>query len=178
MSPTQNTTKDPIGGVLLIASDSVQRSQTGEFLQQLGYAVMDEPPEGSELEIVVIAAGSALDVESPIAASKGEYPPPLVVFGPANSGTWRKEALEVGAFACLSWEAPVEERASVLAAASRFRASQREIQIIRRESEFLTTQLLQTYGEEAQKLQMAVEEREETKEDLERIRKRILRSIL
>ncbi|MCP5113957.1 MAG: hypothetical protein GY953_24250, partial [bacterium] len=82
------------------------------------------------------------------------------------------------AFACLSWEAPREERASLLAAASRFRAAQREIQIVRRESDYVLTRLLTSYGEEAEKLRGAIEDREAIKEDLERIRSRILRSIL
>lgn len=177
MSSSQNT-DEPVGRVLLLASDPGRRGQISQFLEQLGYVVMDAAPEASQLESIVIAVGASLETEAPIEASQGDYPPPMIVFGPANGDNWRKKALAAGAFACLSWEAPVEERASILAAASRFRAAQREIQIIREESNLLTTGLLQSYGEEAQKLQMAIEEREETREDLERIRKRILRSIL
>ncbi|MCP5114359.1 MAG: hypothetical protein GY953_26310, partial [bacterium] len=141
MSPTQQK-EDSVGGILLIGHDSSGGRQTAKFLEQLGYKVLGEVPDNAEVEMVVIAAGASLDAQAPLEAGQGEYPPPLVVFGPANGEAWRREALEAGAFACLSWEAPREERASLLAAASRFRAAQREIQIVRRESDYVLTRLL------------------------------------
>ena len=178
MSTTNNGTEEPLGRVLLQAADPDRRRQTSEFLEHLGYVVADDDAPNHGTDIIVVSTSSSPGPVIPPEALAGDYAPPLIVFGPVGGKEWRRWAIESGAFACLSWEAPFEERVGLLSAASRYREAQKEIQVIREESNSLITRLLQTYGEEAEKVHIAVDERRKTQDALDRIRKRIIRSIL
>jgi hypothetical protein len=175
---TPGTEKRSSGGIVCLkAPEKTLRRQMAGFLRQLGYRLGSSAHEEVDLVIVVVAEG-----QSPATGLDGvdssEFPVPVLVFGPAENRWWRKAALEAGAFACLSLEAPVEEKASLIFAASRYRAAQIEIQVLRRESDVLFTNLLRSYGEEAEKLKSALQERKQYQEELELIKNRILQFIL
>jgi hypothetical protein len=159
--------------VQLVTDDSSQRTLLVDFLARMG---CDPVNAGAEADIVVVLAGAELE-QTLSSIPDAEYSPPVLVFGPP-AGEWRRVALESGAFALQSLDAPEEERASLVFAAYRFRVAQQEIRMIRQESELVCEGLLRSYGEEAQKLRGAVRERREVEETLERIRNRIIKSIL
>ena len=168
----------PLGKVELIASDAGQRRGAADLVERLGYVLIEE---GSGVgDVVLLVARNDEAVAAYFSKlSRGDYPVPVIVFGPSRTdGDWRRVALENGAFACLAFDAAVEERACVLMAASRFRAAQMEVEMLRRESDLLCTRLLTHYGEETQKLRAAQKERREAQEALESIKNRILRSVL
>lgn len=184
MAPAE-ASQQPLAKVLLRAADPDQERCAEEFLRRLGYSFVTSPPSFADLngspDIILLIAGSGVETITDYFSKRPslEYPPPVVVFGASElGGEWRKAALDNGAFACLSIEAPVEERACAVVAASRFRAAQMEIKMLRRESDLLCTRLLTSYGEEVQKLRAAQKERREVQEALESIKNRILRSIL
>jgi hypothetical protein len=129
-------------------------------------------------DVILVVAGSE-PLEAALCRAEGPEPlAPVLVFGPAAAGEWRRTALEAGAFACLSVEAPAEEVAALLLAAGRYRAAQLELELLRRESDVLFTNLLEAYGEGAVELRAAVEERQRYQDELERIKSRIIRFIL
>ena len=165
---------ETIGTVLLSAADTASSEEAAKFLVHLGYRIA----EGTSVPDLVVQITGAAELAPPEVATQGEYPPPMVVFGPPGAGEWRKRALEQGAFACMSLDAPIEERASLLAAASRYREAQKQVRTVREESNEIITHLLTTYGEETERHHTAVEERKEAQASLDRIQRRIIRSIL
>ena len=183
--PTSGATQEPDSQVLLRAGSPLNRKQTEEFLRRLGYAVLDQtgPEEagaaGQPDVIVGLADGEGVSIAQFIPqALAEESPPPVIVFGPVGGRDWRTRALEAGAFACLSLEAPVEERAGLLAAATRDRAAQLEIRTLRQEANTLCTNLLKSFGDEAGKLRIAVQERQEIQKAIEDLRNKLRKAFV
>lgn len=178
-------THEPAGQVLLRAGTPLNRKRTEEFLIHLGYAVLDQAGPGEagaagQPDVIVVLAdgeGSSIARFIPQAVAE-EPPPPVIVFGPAGGGDWRTRALKAGAFACLSLEAPAEERAGLLAAASRYRAALVEIRTLRQEANTLCTNLLKSFGDEASKLKIAVKQRQEIQKAIQDLRNRLVKEFV
>ncbi len=153
------------------------------MLEESGYQVLDSSSgrrNTSEASVVLVLLDHDepdQDLISSLTAQR-EYPPPVVVLGPARGRKWRREALQAGAFACLSDHAPREDQIGIVAAANRYRALQLELQIIRRESDIVMKGLLESFGSEAVKLRSAMTEAERVRESLENFQTRIIRSML
>ncbi len=163
---------------LLRAAEERSLAGITAVLAELGYDPCSPGESLSAPDLIIVVAGcEPLDPET-CRATGFQPPPPVVVFGPAALGQWRRAALQAGAFACLSLEAPVEEKTALLLAAGRYRSAQLELELLRRESDVLFTNLLEACGEGAVELKAAVEERRRYQDELERIKNRIIRFIL
>ena len=104
--------------------------------------------------------------------------PPVVVLGPGSRSKWRHQALEAGAFLCVSQGAPPEELRSILAAAIRYRSIEKEINMLRIECERICMGLLTCYGEAASTLKDTNEEVEVLRRSLSDIRNQIIRAFV
>ncbi len=174
------------GHAWLQAARAADRRKLGGLLEHLRFSVLDPAafPAGEKVTpepdvVIVVVDGDEADVELLAGRVPAfESSPPIVVFGPARARTWRKSALRAGVFACLSLESPVEERISVIIAASRFQAVQKEIQLLRRETDLVVQGLLESYGAEAEQLRQVVAEAQRARASLEAVRKQIIKSML
>ena len=169
--------------ILLIAKRPKDRSAAIGLFRDTGYQLV-EPTEGEpgedEPDVILVL----LDHDHPQTdmlpglLREGPYAPPVVVFGPPRGRKWRKESLRAGAFACLSGNASRDDQIGLVAAASRYRASQLENQFIRQEADIVVQGLLESFGTEAQKVKRVVKEAEKVRESLEEVQNRIIRSML
>jgi len=172
--------KPTAGGALLVSAGAAHRRTLADLLRKVGYSLLDAAEFGDARPdlIVVVAESDGDDFTRYLAAGDMRTSPPAIVFGPAKAKQWRKTALQAGAFACLSLQAPVEEKIGLLAAAGRYRAAQREIEMLRKEADIVIQGLLESFGAEAEKLQNVVQEAENVRETLEDVQNRIIRSML
>jgi hypothetical protein len=169
--------------VLILGDQGERRKQLRDVLAEAGYRVLEaaKVKRGGPGPTVILLLLDHDDPDQALIASLGkglDYPPPVVVFGPARGKRWRREALQAGAFACLSDRAPREDQIGIVAAANRYRALQLEIEIIRRESDIVMQGLLESFGSEAVRLQHVMNEAEQVRESLEDVQTRIIRSLL
>lgn len=169
--------------ILLIASRQIDRSAAMGLFRATGYQLMEPAagqPAKDEPDVILVI----LDHDHPHTdmlpglRQEGSYSPPVVVFGPPRGKKWRRAALGAGAFACLSGNAPRDDKIGMVAAASRYRASQLENQFIRQETDIVVQGLLESFGSEAQKVKRVVKEAENVRESLEEVQNRIIRSML
>lgn len=170
------------GRVLLIAHRSRPQHQARALLVDAGFEVLTDEGSGNgqPLDVILVQAEGEEFHFDRLAAldGAGDYPPPIVVFGPERGRKWRRLSLEAGAFGCLSNSARRDDKLGLIGAACRFRALQREIELIRSEADIVMQELLTTYGSEAQKLQKVVREAKSVKESLQDVQNRIIRSML
>lgn len=169
--------------VLVVGAKQGAVSDARALLEDAGYRILEETGKkrsSSEPTVVLLL----LDHDTPDIdaldrfVGGGEYPAPVVVVGPGRGKKWRRAALQAGAFACLSGNAPREDRIGIVAAANRYRALQLEIQIIRRESDIVMQGLLESFGSEAVRLKSVMSEAESVRASLEDVQTRIIRSML
>jgi len=169
--------------ILLISSQAKAGEAAQRTFTDAGYTVTNAVPARDKTlscEVVVVL----LDHDHPEPGAldglrrNEEYPPPIVVFGPPRGKKWRRDALDAGAFACLSGNAPRADQAGLVSAASRYRAAQMENQLIRRETDIVVQGLLESFGSEAQKLQKVVREAKGVRESLDEVQKRIILKML
>lgn len=157
------------------------------MLEHLRYSVVepaDFAAEGKAADgdpdlVVIVIDGDEADVPLLIRqAAVFESRPPVLVFGPDKARKWRRAALRAGVFACLSLEAAFEERISLVAAATRYHAAQKEIRMLRRETDIVVQGLLESYGIEAENLRKVRREAQQARESLEAVQMRIIKSML
>ena len=169
--------------VLLIGTREGPKHESREILEEAGYKVIDGAARrrsGVDPTVVLMLLDHEGFKPEDITGldNDPEYPVPVVVVGPARGKQWRRDALQAGAFACLSGKAPREDQIGIVAAANRYRALQLEIKIIRREAEIVMHGLLETYGAEAVRLKSVMNEAEKVRESLEDVQNRIIRSLI
>lgn len=170
--------------VYLSSSRAKLRDEVAALLWEAGYEVLERNPAiraAGEYEVAIVLLDH--DHPDPTAVSafphdQGDQSPPVVVFGPPRGRKWRREAMEAGAFACLSGNALREDQLGMVGAASRYRAARIELLLIRNETEIVMRGLLESFGSEAQKLQSVVKEAEHVRESLAEVQRRIIRSML
>jgi DNA-binding NtrC family response regulator len=140
-------------------------------------AVQDSPPEaGLDLIVIGLAEGEPPPAARMHELSEGEYPPPIVVFGSGGAKGWQRVSMENGAFACLSLSAPTEEQSAVLSAALRYRAAQKENQLLRDESNRILTDVLQSFGTAQDRLKRQHQHSEGVRKTLAELQARIVRA--
>ena len=170
--------------IYVSSNRSKHRDEVASLLAEAGYEVLEQNPAiraTGEYEVVVVLLDH--DHPDPGAVSafprnEGDQSPPVVVFGPPRGRKWRREAMEAGAFACLSGNALRDDQLGMVGAASRYRAAQIELLLIRNETEIVMQGLLESFGSEAQKLRSVVKEAEHVRESLAEVQRRIIRSML
>jgi hypothetical protein len=102
----------------------------------------------------------------------------VIVSGPPGGSGWRAAALAAGAFGCFSEETPLEDRACLMMAAVRYRSAQQDAAAVRRHSERLCFELLQSYGSAREELAESKEEASRIQRSLCEIQQRILQALL
>ena len=176
----------PASTVLLVAGDSKQRSEWFALLRAMGYTVVpdEDTTRGGaggiavpiDLIVLLAPADVALAVKLIREMPQGENAPPLVVFGAASGAKWPKRALQAGAFAYLHLDAPAEEQAGLLAAASRFRQMQVKIQLLLEESERMCSDLVGSFGQNSEKLHQTIEEARKAQQALQGMQAKIVKA--
>jgi DNA-binding NarL/FixJ family response regulator len=174
--------------MVVLAADPVHCDELSALIRGFGHEVADhEPVSGNgevdgwaHIDAVLIVAeerdahwiGRAKKIQDEAVA------PPVVVLGAPAGPTWRRRALECGAFVCVSREAPAEELQSILSAAIRYRALVRDNNLLRVECERICMGLLQSYADVATNLKDTTEEVEILQRNLHDIRNRIIRAFV
>jgi hypothetical protein len=178
------------GRIAVVGGESAQRQELAETVRGLGHQVVpkdiQQPAADStadawvEIDTVLILAEERDGHWTGLAKAihRCTAPPPLVVLGPQAGSGWRRRALKAGAFLCASREAPAEELQSILSAAIRYRALEKEINLLRIECERICLGLLKSYGEAATNLKDTSEEIETLQRNLSDIRNQIIRAFV
>jgi len=176
------------GKVFLRVGDPALRLEWVHLLQSLDLTVIEdgclepgnarEVPLQTDLIVLVLPGDEGLLTELLRATSQEEYPPPVLVFGSSTQDQLAKRALQAGAFTFLSVSATPVEKGSVLAAAVRYRAAQRQIQLLLRESELICSGLLGSFGHSSEKLQQAVQEAQMVQQTLKGVQAKITKAFL
>jgi hypothetical protein len=183
---TQETS--PRGRILVLGGEAARQHELTAAVRGLGHHAGNSlhEPAGVPVEVwsqadtvLVLAeeedarwAGHAMTIHRDPAA------PPLVVLGPQTGQTWRRRALKAGAFLCACQDVSPEELQSILLAAIRYRALQKEINLLRVECERICLGLLKSYGEAAATLKDTAEEVEALQQNLSDIRNQIIRAFV
>lgn len=179
----------PVGRIAVVGGEPSQREELVEALRSLGHEIVREavPADADDagdawvdVDAVLIVADERDRDWTGLANAIRHHaaPPPLVVLGPQSVSGWRRRALKAGAFLCASHETPPEELQSILAAAVRYRALEKEINLLRIECERICLGLLKSYGEAATTLKDTTEEIEALQRNLSDIRNQIIRAFV
>jgi DNA-binding NarL/FixJ family response regulator len=174
--------------MVVLASELVQRQELIAVIQTLGHDVVHNEPDSAggqnggwaNIDVVLILAeerdtlwiGRTKKIQADDAA------PPVVVLGSPSGATWRRHALEAGAFVCASREAPAEELQSIVLAAIRYRALVKDNNLLRVECERICMGLLQSYADVALSLKDTTQEVEVLQRHLHDIRNQIIRAFV
>jgi len=172
--------------VQLISADEKLRSEWIALLKAMGYTVVRDDRaatrggDGAEVPIDVIVLLTPAEENAAVGLieqfAKGEHTPPVVVFGAASGIKWPKRALQAGAFGYLHLDAPVQEQAGLLAGAVQLRQMQLKVQLLIEESERLCASLVETYGQNSDKLQHTLQEARKAQEALRGMQAKIVKA--
>jgi len=99
-------------------------------------------------------------------------------FGPSGDEGWREELLHAGALACFSSATTLADQIGLLRLAVRHRLVLTDLDHIRQESNRICQSLLESFGGANESLVRVRGEAEQMREDLERVRERILRAFI
>jgi len=102
----------------------------------------------------------------------------LLCFGRADDDAWREEALTAGALACFSRHTPLADQVCLLRIAARHATLLADLDHIRDESNRICQTLLECYGDANESLVHARSEAEHVRDDLDKVRERILRAFI
>lgn len=185
---SRNDEPFPAGRMVVLAAEPAHCEELTALIRGFGHDVIHhEPGSGNgeshawaEIDAVLIVAeerdshwvGHTKKIQDEAAA------PPVVVLGSPTGPTWRRRALEAGAFVCVSREAPHEELQSIVWAAIRYRALVKDNNLLRVECERICMGLLQSYADVATNLKDTTEEVETLQRNLHDIRDRIIRAFV
>jgi DNA-binding NarL/FixJ family response regulator len=175
------------GRIVVLASELSQLQEVIAGIKTLGHHVVHSEPDSTggenmwaNIDVVLIVAeerdtrwiGRTKNIQADDAA------PPVVVLGSPSGATWRRQALEAGAFLCASRETPAEELQSIVSAAIRYRALVKENNLLRVECERICMGLLQSYADVALSLKDTTQEVELLQRHLHDIRNQIIRAFV
>ncbi|HUG80358.1 MAG TPA: hypothetical protein VML01_01760 [Bryobacterales bacterium] len=102
----------------------------------------------------------------------------ILCSGPAAEEGWREAALSAGALACFSRDTPLADQICLLRVAVRHISLLRDLDHIREESNRICQTLLECFGGANESLLHARGEAEQIRDDLEKVRERILRAFI
>jgi hypothetical protein len=102
----------------------------------------------------------------------------ILCFGDATDNGWREEALSAGALACFSRDTPLDDQICLLRVAVRHNTLLADVDHIREESNRICQTLLECFGGANESLVNARGEAEQIRDDLEKVRERILRAFI
>jgi DNA-binding NarL/FixJ family response regulator len=180
---------DPFPGrIVVLATELTQLQELIAAIKTFGHDVVHDEPdstggqtrEWANIDVVLMLAeerdsrwiGRTKKIQADDAA------PPVVVLGSPSGATWRRQALEAGAFVCASREAPAEELQSIVWAAIRYRALVKDNNLLRVECERICMGLLQSYADVALSLKDTTQEVELLQQHLLDIRNQIIRAFV
>lgn len=174
--------------MVVLASEPAQHQELSKVIQTFGHVEVHNEPVSAggedagwaDIDVVLILAeehdtrwiGRAKKIQADDTA------PPVVVLGSPSGATWRRQALEAGAFVCASREAPAEELQSIVSAAIRYRAMVKDNNLLRVECERICMGLLQSYADVATSLKDTTQEVEVLQRHLHDIRNQIIRAFV
>jgi hypothetical protein len=102
----------------------------------------------------------------------------MLCFGDATDEGWREDALSAGALACFSRDTPLADQICLLRVAARHISLLADLDHIREESNRICQTLLECFGGANESLVHARGEAEQIRDDLEKVRERILRAFI
>ncbi len=102
----------------------------------------------------------------------------ILCFGDTADEAWREEALAAGALACFSRDTPLADQVCLLRVAVRHTALLADIDHIREESNRICQSLLECFGGANESLVNARGEAAQIRDDLGKVRERILRAFI
>lgn len=120
-------------------------------------------------------AGAVSRIEQQLAEDEESV---ILSFGDAADEGWREEALSAGALACFSRDTPLADQICLLRVAVRHSTLLADIDHIREESNRICQSLLECFGGANESLVTARGEAEQIRDDLEKVRERILRAFI
>jgi DNA-binding NarL/FixJ family response regulator len=180
----------PLGRIAVLGGEAARRQELAEAVRGLGHEVSNRVLElaaasaaGDQwvgIDTILIVADERDTRWAAQAKALHRLPatPPVVVLGPQSGSTWRRRALQAGAFLCASREASAEDLQSILSAAIRYRSLEKEINLLRIECERICLGLLKSYGEAAANLKDTAGEVEVLQRNLSDIRNQIIRAFV
>jgi DNA-binding NarL/FixJ family response regulator len=174
--------------MVVLAAEPAQRHELTAVIRGFGHDVIhDEPGSGDaqidqwagiDVVLMLVEERDSRWVSRTKKIQRDAAAPPVVVLGSASGPTWRRRALEAGAFVCVSRETPAEELRSIVSAAIRYRALVKDNNLLRVECERICMGLLQSYADVATNLKDTTEEVEVLQRNLHDIRNQIIRAFV